>query len=227
MIKHSHSQLDSPDCCRFRSLYFQIIRLLLHLKFSENQGDGVPRICQDGPLTLPTAAQASSTSTSASARRLTAGEIEAGDEPAGAPQGATARVLRCQSPERKAGWGGWGKNRHVVSGLFQSYYSKLNMGHEKSGLRHKTSVPVLSDKCKPEQDQCGSWCQSSTGHLSTILFFTHPQVVESKANSSTIMGFLTIWNIRLKDGLFSSYWQESWSIQTWDNGQNYLPIIVC
>lgn len=102
---HSSSQLNSPDGWQFRSLNFQIIRLLLHLKFSENQGDGVPRICQNGPLTLPTAAKASSTFTSASTGGVTAGDVEAGYEPAGAPQGAAARVLRCQSPKRKAEWG--------------------------------------------------------------------------------------------------------------------------
>lgn len=100
---HSSSQLHSPDGWQFRSFHFQIICLLLHLKFCKHQGDGVPRICQDGPLTLPAAAQASSTSTSSGTRGVTTGEIKAGNEPTGAPQGATTRVLRCQSPKRKQG----------------------------------------------------------------------------------------------------------------------------
>lgn len=142
---HSSFQLNLPNGWWFRSLYFQIIRLLLHLKFSEHQGDGVPGICQDGPLALPTAAQTSSTSNSASTRGVTAGEIKAGDESTGAPQGATTRVLRCQSPKRKAGWRGCRKNRHMVSGLFQSCYSKFNMGKKvAAGIKHLYLSPQIN-----------------------------------------------------------------------------------
>lgn len=96
-----HSQLNSPDGGRFRSLHLQVIRLLFHLKISEHKRDGVPWISQNGPLTLPAAAQASSTDTSADTGGVTAREIGTEDEPAGAPQGATTRVLRCQSPKRE------------------------------------------------------------------------------------------------------------------------------
>lgn len=146
-------QLDSPDGWWLRSLHFQIIWLFLHLKFGENQGDGVPWICQNGPLTLATASQASSTS--ASARGVTTGEIKAGYEPTGAPQGTTTCVLRCQSPKRKAGRGGWGESRHTVSGLFQSHNSKFTLSR-KNKSRHKTSVPVPSYGFKPEKGQFGS-----------------------------------------------------------------------
>lgn len=128
ILSHSSSQLNSPDGWQFRSLYFQIIRLLLHLKFCENQGDGVPRICQDGPLTLPTAAQASSTTTSASARGFTAGEIEAGDEPAGAPQGASACVLRCQSPRGTQGGEGEGRTDTWFLGYFEAITQSSTWG---------------------------------------------------------------------------------------------------
>lgn len=111
-------QFNLPDCWRFRSLHFQIIRLFLHLKFSENEGDGVPWICQDGPLTLATRAQASGTSTCASAGGLTAREIKAGNEPTGSPQGAATCVLRCQSPKSTAESPGKGENRDTVPGLF-------------------------------------------------------------------------------------------------------------
>lgn len=95
---------DSPDWRRLRSFNLQIIWLLLHLEFGEDEGDGIAWICQYGPLTLPTAAEAtgsaaSTTATSPRTRRVTAGEIKAGDEATGAPQGAAARVLRCQSPK--------------------------------------------------------------------------------------------------------------------------------
>lgn len=141
-LSHSSSQLNSPDGWQFRSLDFQIIRLLLHLKFSENQGNGVPWVCQDGPLTLPTAAKATSTSTSTSARGVTAREIKAGDEPAGAPQGATARVLRCQSPKKKAEWE---EQTHGLWVISVDITQKVQHGGE-SGFRHKTSVPVPSDE---------------------------------------------------------------------------------
>lgn len=137
---HAHLQLNSPDCWWFRSLYFQIVCLLLHLKFCEHQGDGVPRICQDGPLTLSTAAQASSTSTSTGG--VTAGEIKAGNKPSGAPQGASTRVLRCQSPKRKAGWGGWGENRHMIAGLFQTCSSKFNKGAKRLQAQNICNCPI-------------------------------------------------------------------------------------
>lgn len=103
---------NSPDRRRLRSFNLQIIGLLLHLELGEDEGDGIAWICQYGPLTLPTAAEATGGATSAAAtaspstRRVTAGEIKAGDEATGAPQGAAARVLRCQSPKRNAGRGG-------------------------------------------------------------------------------------------------------------------------
>lgn len=196
---HSSSQLNSPDGWRFRSLNFQIIRLFLHLKFSENQGDGVPWICQDGPLTLPTAAQASSTSTSASARGVTAGDIEAGDEPAGAPQGATARVLRCQSPKRKAGWGGWGEYRHMVSGLFQSYYSKFNMEKKvASGIKHLYLSPQINANQRKTNVEADARAAQAfkTNHFICFSHIYRLSSPASTANSSTIMGLLTIWNIR-------------------------------
>lgn len=154
------SQIYSPDGWRFRSLYFQIIRLLLHLKFSEHQGDGVPRISQDGPLTLPTAAQAASTSTSTSARGVTAGDIEAGDEPTGAPQGATACVLRCQSPKRKAGRGGWGESSvWVISELLQVQHGKkvaagikhLYLSFQINTNQRKTDVAVVGPDARAAQ----------------------------------------------------------------------------
>lgn len=48
----------------------------------------------------------------------------------------------------------------MFSGLFQSYYSKFNMGG-KSDLRHKTSVPVPSNECKLENDHCESHCSAA------------------------------------------------------------------
>lgn len=108
---------NSPDRRRLRSFNLQVIGLLFHLELGEDEGDGIARICQYGPLTLPTAAEATggaasaTATTSPSTKRVTAGEIKAGDEAAGAPQGATARVLRCQSPKRNAGRGGKGRDR--------------------------------------------------------------------------------------------------------------------
>lgn len=60
-MKYKHAapaapQLNSPDGWWFRSFHFQVVWLLLHLKLGEHQGDGVTRICQDGPPTLSTAA---------------------------------------------------------------------------------------------------------------------------------------------------------------------------
>lgn len=97
----SSTEVNSPDGWLLGTFYFQIIRLFLHLKFGEHQRDGVARICQYGPLTFPAAAQPSGSTTSGRASGVTIGEIEAGDEPAGAPQGATTRVLSCQSPRQK------------------------------------------------------------------------------------------------------------------------------
>lgn len=99
---HLTTQFNLPDGWRLGSLHFQIIGLFLHLKFSENQGDGVPWICQDGPLTLATRAQASGTSNCTSAGGFTAREIKAGNEPTGTPQGAATCVFRCQSPKNRA-----------------------------------------------------------------------------------------------------------------------------
>lgn len=139
------SQLNSPDGWWLRSFDFQIIRLLLHLKFCEHQGDGVPRVRQDGPLTLPTAPQASSPSASASTRRVTAGEIKAGNEPAGAPQGAATRVLRCQSPKRETGRG----RREVCLRLFQFFFKvqdEQNMAASAEHLKLSHQINVKRSK---------------------------------------------------------------------------------
>lgn len=119
------SEVNSPDGWLFGAFYFQIIRLLLHLKFCEHQRDGVAWISQYGPLTFPAAAQASSTTPSGRARGVTAGKIKAGDEPTGAPKGATTRILGCQSPRQK---NRVGKNTYIYSGLFPTF--KSNGGKE-------------------------------------------------------------------------------------------------
>lgn len=49
------------------------------------------------------------------------------------------------SVTKEKSMGGKGEVR-VDSGLFQSCYTKFNMG-KKSDCRHKTSVPVPLDKC--------------------------------------------------------------------------------
>lgn len=125
----STSQFNLPDGWWFRSLHFQIIWLFLHLKFSENEGDGVPWICQDGPLTLATRAQTSSTSTCASDGGFPAREIKAGNEPTGTPQGAATCVLGCQSPNSKAARK---RENRTVPGLFTIHSVSQNDGHTRS-----------------------------------------------------------------------------------------------
>lgn len=130
----STSQFNLPDGWQFRSLHFQIICLFLHLKFSENKGDGVSWICQDGPLTLATHAQTSSTPTCTSAGGFPAREIKAGNEPTGTPQGAATCVLRCQSPKSKARKG---ENRY-------SYLRSIHQhDHHASGRKHLGTYPDI------------------------------------------------------------------------------------
>lgn len=136
-------QVDSPDGRLFRSFDFQIIRLLLHLKFGEDQRDGVSWICQYGPFTLPAAAQASGATTSTGAGGVSVGEIEAGDEPTGAPQGTTARVFRCQSQEEKIRK--WGRTDTCNLG-----YVRLKWGGASpAGIKHLQLLRSMHSKETP------------------------------------------------------------------------------
>ena len=94
-------QLHSPDGGRLGSLHLQVIRLVVHLEFGEHQRDGVSRVGQDGPLAVPVAV-ATGAADGADPRGVAAAaaqEVGAGDEAAGAAQGASAGVLRCQSTD--------------------------------------------------------------------------------------------------------------------------------
>lgn len=149
LYKHFFPQVYSPDGWWFRSFYFQIIRLFLHLKLREHQRDSVARIRQYGPLTLPAAAQTSSTYASAS--RVAAGEIKARDEPAGAPQGATACVFRCQSQHKKKKKNRvrrWKRKRQMYSMLFQTSCWKGEKVMSTSVKHLQLSIQINADKKK-------------------------------------------------------------------------------
>ena len=90
----------SPDGGRFGSLHLQVIRLVVHLELGEHQRDGVSRVGEDGPLALPVPGAGGADGAHPGGVGP-AQEVGAGDEAAGATQGAAAGVLRCQSTDQK------------------------------------------------------------------------------------------------------------------------------